>query len=66
MEYTIRIGFKATNIKAKYEALLAGLRVAMGLELESLDAYSDSQLMVNQVQGDYLSKDLKPIHQGTI
>ncbi|GFY97720.1 hypothetical protein Acr_12g0002610 [Actinidia rufa] len=26
--------------------------------VESLDAYSDSQLMVNQVQGDYLTKDL--------
>ena len=26
--------------------------------MEFLDAYSDSQLVVNQVQGDYLAKDL--------
>ena len=31
----------------------------MELGVESLDAYSDSQLMVNQVQGDYLAKDLR-------
>ena len=31
----------------------------MKLEVESLDAYSDSQLVVNQVQGDYLAKYLR-------
>ncbi|GFZ06713.1 hypothetical protein Acr_18g0008830 [Actinidia rufa] len=59
MEYAIRIGFKATNNKAKYEALLAGLRVTTELGVESLDAYSDSQLIINQVQGDYLAKDFQ-------
>ena len=28
------------------------------LGVESLDTFSDSQLMVNQVHGDYLAKDL--------
>ena len=59
MEYAIRIGFKATNNEAEYAALLTRLRIAMELGVESLDAYSDSQLMVNQVQGDYLAKDLR-------
>ncbi|GFS40630.1 hypothetical protein Acr_00g0069590 [Actinidia rufa] len=49
MEYAIRIGFKATNNKAKYEALLAGLRVAAKLGVDSLDVFSDSQPVVNQV-----------------
>ena len=57
MEYDIRIGFKATNNEAKYEALLAGLRVVSELGVESLDTFNDSQFMVNQVQGDYLAKD---------
>ena len=35
MEYTIRIGFKATTNKAEYEALLAGLRIATKLGVES-------------------------------
>ncbi|GFS28943.1 hypothetical protein Acr_00g0004750 [Actinidia rufa] len=51
MEYAIRMGFKATNNEAEYEALLAGLRVATELGAQSLEVVSDSQLVVNQVQG---------------
>ena len=58
MEYAIRIGFKATTNEAEYEALLASLRVTTELKVESLDGYNDSQLVVNQVQGNYLAKDL--------
>ena len=57
MEYAIRIGFKVTNNEAEYEALLAGLRVATRLGVDSMDAFSDSQLVVNQVQGDYLTRN---------
>ncbi|GFY96460.1 hypothetical protein Acr_11g0007660 [Actinidia rufa] len=42
IEYAIRIGFKATTNKAECEALLAGLRVASELGVESLDTFSDS------------------------
>ena len=41
--------------------ILAGLRVTTKLEVESLDVYSDSQLVVNQVQGDYLAKDVRMV-----
>ena len=61
MEYTIRIGFKATNNEVEYEALLDGLRVATELGANSLDAFSDSQLVVNQVQEDYLAKDTRMV-----
>ncbi|XP_057463265.1 uncharacterized protein LOC130753291 [Actinidia eriantha] len=61
MEYALRIGFKATNNEAEYEALLAGLRMATGLGVDSLDAFSDSQLVVNQVQGEYFAKDSRMI-----
>ncbi|GFZ15781.1 hypothetical protein Acr_25g0001900 [Actinidia rufa] len=56
MEYAIRIRFKVTNNEVEDEALLAGLRVATELGVDSLDVFSDSQLVVNQVQGDYLSR----------
>ena len=49
IEYAIRIGFKATTNEVEYEALLTGLRVATKLGVDSLDAFSDSQLVVNQV-----------------
>ena len=52
-KYAIRIGFKATNNKAEYKALLVGLRVAIEMEVDFLDAFSDSQLVVNQVQRDF-------------
>ncbi|GFS36997.1 hypothetical protein Acr_00g0049130 [Actinidia rufa] len=61
MEYTIRMGFQATNNEAEYEALLAGLRLATELGAQSLEVFSDSQLVVNQVQGDYLAKDSRMI-----
>ncbi|GFS34948.1 hypothetical protein Acr_00g0036940 [Actinidia rufa] len=52
---------QATNNEAEYEALLARLRVVAELGIESLDAFSDSHLVVNQVQGDYLVKDLRMV-----
>ena len=42
MEYAIRIGFKATNNEAEYEALLVGLKIVTDLGVESFDAFSDS------------------------
>ncbi|GFZ03496.1 hypothetical protein Acr_16g0001200 [Actinidia rufa] len=48
---------KATTNIAEYEALLTRLRVVAKLGVESLDAFSDSQLIINQVQGEYLTKD---------
>ena len=45
MEYAIRIGFKATNNEVEYEVLLAELKVTTELRVDSLDAFSDSQLV---------------------
>ena len=59
--YAIRIGFKSTNNEFEYEAFLAKLRVEPELRVESLNAFSDSQLVVNQVQEDYLAKYLRMV-----
>ena len=61
MEYAIHIGFKATNNEVEYEALLTRLRVATELGVDSLDAFSDSQLVINQVHGDYITKDKRMV-----
>ena len=58
MEYAILIGFKSTNNETEYKALITGLKVALELGVKSLDAFNDSQLVVNQVQGDYLAKGM--------
>ena len=56
VRYALRLQFPATNNEAKYEALIAGLRLAREMRLQQLKVYSDSQLVVNQVKGDYQAK----------
>ncbi|XP_024023768.1 uncharacterized protein LOC112092269 [Morus notabilis] len=55
----IRFDFPASNNKVEYEALLAGLQLAEHLKAGNLDIFSDSQLIVNQVKGQYQTRDEK-------
>ncbi|KAL5546552.1 hypothetical protein UlMin_006239 [Ulmus minor] len=55
----LRFRFKVTNNQAKYEALLAGLRLAKEVSARHLLIYSDSQLIVNQVNSEYQAKGEK-------
>ncbi|XP_024025995.1 uncharacterized protein LOC112092918 [Morus notabilis] len=55
----VRFEFPTSNNEAEYEALLAGLRLAEHLKAENLDIFSDSQLIVNQVKGQYQTRDEK-------
>jgi dinuclear metal center YbgI/SA1388 family protein len=54
----------ATNNVAEYQALLAGLELALDRGVERLDVFMDSELVVRQVKGQYKVKDagLKPLH----
>ena len=52
-----RGGFKASNNEVEYKALLAGLRVVSDLGAKEVKVYSDSRLVVNQVQGSFEAKD---------
>ncbi len=54
----------ATNNVAEYQALLAGLELALDRGVERLDVFLDSELVVRQVSGKYKVKDagLKPLH----
>lgn len=54
----------ATNNVAEYQALLAGLDLALDRGVERLDVFMDSELVVRQVNGQYKVKDagLKPLH----
>jgi len=44
----IRLGFKASNNEAEYEALIAGLQKAQTLGAKQLQVFGDSQLVSNQ------------------
>ena len=41
------MGFKASNNKAEYEALLAELRAILNMGAREVEVYSDSWLVVN-------------------
>ena len=52
-EYALRFKFQDSNNEAEYEALLAGLRMCKAAGAKKIEACSDSQLIVSQVNGDY-------------
>ena len=45
--YVLRFGFKASNNKAEYEALLAGLRLAKELKVGHIQIFSDSRNLLS-------------------
>ncbi|GJW16588.1 reverse transcriptase domain-containing protein [Tanacetum coccineum] len=55
--YVMRFRFDATNNEAKYEALIAGLRIAEKMGIKNLQANVDSKLVANQVNGSYIAKE---------
>ena len=57
----IRFDFTASHNEAEYEALLVGLWLARDMNIKVLDIYSDSQLVVNQVMGEYQARGLKMV-----
>ncbi|KAL0361353.1 UNVERIFIED_CONTAM: hypothetical protein Sradi_3819800 [Sesamum radiatum] len=53
MEFAVGFNFKANN-EAEYEALVLGMRITQDAGALHLIAYSDSQLIVKQVKGEYM------------
>ena len=58
LKYVFQILFKVSNNEAEYEALLHGLRLAVSLGIKRLLVYSDSLLIVQQVNKEWdINKD---------
>jgi ribonuclease HI len=55
----------STNNVAEYMGLILGLRRARAMGIKELDVYSDSELLVKQLAGDYAVKaeHLKSLHE---
>ncbi|KAL0401553.1 UNVERIFIED_CONTAM: hypothetical protein Slati_4185200 [Sesamum latifolium] len=53
LEFAIKFDFKTSNNEAEYEALVIGMRMAYEAGARHLLAYSDSQLIVKQVEDAY-------------
>jgi ribonuclease HI len=57
MEIAIRFEFAASNNEAEYEALILVLTICYEVGAKTLLAFSDSQLIVGQVKGEFEDKD---------
>jgi len=55
---------ESTNNVAEYMGLILGLRRAKAMGIKELDVFSDSELLVKQLAGDYAVKadHLRPLH----
>lgn len=56
---------RATNNVAEYQALLHGLRFALARGASRVEVFSDSELLVRQIEGRYRVKSpgLQPLHR---
>jgi ribonuclease HI len=59
VRYVLHLHFPASNNVAEYEALVNGLRIAVELGVQRLDARGDSQLVIDQVMKNSHCRDQK-------
>jgi ribonuclease HI len=59
VRYVLRLHFLASNNMAEYEALVNGLRITVELGVRCLDAWGDSQLVIDQVMKNSHCRDRK-------
>ncbi|XP_020084900.1 uncharacterized protein LOC109707778 [Ananas comosus] len=53
LRYSLALSEPRTNNEAEYEALVAGLEIAIQLNIQKLHIFGDSQLIINQVEGEF-------------
>ena len=59
MHYTLRFRFKASNNEANYKVLIVGVNLTKEMKVESLEIYSNSQLVVCQITDEYQAQGEK-------
>ncbi|XP_057452673.1 uncharacterized protein LOC130744516 [Lotus japonicus] len=57
IEQSLKFDFKASNNQAEYEAIIAGLRLAIEIGVRNIRIKTGSQIVSRQIQGEYQAKD---------
>ena len=57
MEKSLQLGFPTINKEAEYETLLVGIAIVGRLGRKVTEIYSDSYLVVGQVNGEFEARD---------
>ena len=60
-EYALIFSFQASNNEAEYDAVIAGLNLALFMEADQLEVSSDSQLVVKHIEDSYEARGEKMI-----
>ena len=55
----IKLKFKCTNNMAEYEVCALGIQLALDMKVKRLMIYGDSSLIINQLQGEWNTRDPK-------
>lgn len=53
IQQALKFTFPVTNNVAEYEAMIAGVRLAVELEVKFIDIFVDSQLVAKQINGEF-------------
>ena len=57
IERSLRLGFSTTNNEAEYEVLLTGMVMVQKMGGKTMEVFSDSKLVVDQVRGELEARD---------
>ena len=57
IERSLRLGFSTTNNEAEYEVLLTGMVMVQKMGGKTIEVFSDSKLVVDQVKGELEARD---------
>lgn len=68
IRHSLALTEPCTNNEAEYEALIAALSLALSLYVKKIRIYGDSQLIINQVTGEYkvFKPELVKYHQKAV
>ena len=59
IEKSLRLDFSATNNEVEYETLLVGMTMVQKMSGKAVEIFSDSRLVVGQVQGKLEVRDMR-------
>ena len=57
IERSLRLGFSTTNNEAEYKVLLTGMVMVQKMGGKTMEVFSDSKLVVDQVRGELEARD---------
>ena len=65
-EQSLKVNFKASNNEVEYEALIISLKTSLAIGISRIKVLTDSQLVVQQLNGGYEAQDERLVQYATM